>query len=76
MPAWAVTIHKAQGKTLSRAVVDLGSGAFASGQVYVALSRVRALTDLTLVRPIREDEVLCDPLVIAFHEHLIAMTQL
>lgn len=74
MLAWAVTIHKAQGKTLSRAVVDLGSRAFASGQVYVALSRVRALSDLRLVRPVREDDVRCDPLVTAFYEHLVAMT--
>lgn len=73
MLAWAVTIHKAQGKTLSRAVVDLGPRAFASGQVYVALSRVRALSDLRLVRPIREDDVRCDPLVSAFYEHLVAM---
>ncbi|MBN2566265.1 MAG: AAA family ATPase [Candidatus Eisenbacteria bacterium] len=74
MLAWAVTIHKAQGKTLSRAVVDLGARAFASGQVYVALSRVRALSDLRLLRPIREDDVRCDPLVTAFYEQLMVMT--
>lgn len=74
MLAWAVTIHKAQGKTLSRAVVDLGPRAFASGQVYAALSRVRALSDLRLLRPIRQDDVRCDPLVTAFYEQLVAMT--
>jgi ATP-dependent exoDNAse (exonuclease V) alpha subunit len=75
MLAWAVTIHKAQGKTLSSAVVDLGPRAFASGQVYVALSRVRALSGLRLVRPIREDDVKCDPLVTSFYEQLAEMTR-
>ena len=37
--AWAVTIHKSQGKTFDRVVIDIGRGAFAHGQVYVALSR-------------------------------------
>lgn len=45
--AWAVTIHKAQGSTLSRAEIDIGD-AFAEGQVYVALSRVRNLKSLSV----------------------------
>ena len=43
MLAWAVTIHKSQGKTLGNVLVDLGHGAFASGQVNVALSRCRSI---------------------------------
>jgi hypothetical protein len=43
MLAWAVTIHKSQGKTFDRVVIDVGHGAFAPGQVYVALSRCRTL---------------------------------
>jgi len=51
--AWAVTIHKSQGKTYDRAVVDLGAGAFAPGQTYVALSRLTSLEGLYLSRPLR-----------------------
>lgn len=57
MPAWAVTIHKAQGLTLDRAHVDFGRGAFAEGQAYVALSRCRRLADLTLERPLRASDL-------------------
>jgi len=52
MPAFAVTIHKAQGLTLPKAVVDCSSGRggiFAGGQAYTALSRVRCLEDLILL---------------------------
>ena len=50
--AWAVTIHKAQGKTLDAAVIDLGSRAFAPGQTYVAFSRLTSLEGLYLKRPL------------------------
>lgn len=50
--AWAVTIHKSQGQTFSRVVVDLGTGAFAPGQVYVALSRCSTFQGLVLTRPV------------------------
>lgn len=68
--AWAITIHKSQGKTLERVMVDLGYGAFAPGQVYVALSRCRSLADLTLQRPLRKNEVMCDQNVTAFFNQL------
>jgi hypothetical protein len=70
MLAWAVTIHKSQGKTLDRVEVDLGRGAFAPGQVYVALSRCRSLSGITLKRPIRPDEVKCDPRIKRFYREL------
>ena len=47
--AWGVTIHKVQGLSLDKAVMDLGSGIFAHGQAYVALSRVRSLQGVMLV---------------------------
>ncbi|MFT4229996.1 MAG: AAA family ATPase [Microbacterium sp.] len=59
--AWAVTIHKSQGKTYDRAIVDLGSGAFAPGQTYVALSRLTALEGLYLTRPLRPSDIRVDP---------------
>ncbi len=59
--AWAVTIHKSQGKTYERAVVDLGSGAFAPGQTYVALSRLTSLDGLYLSRPLRPSDIRVDP---------------
>lgn len=60
-PAWAVTIHKAQGLTLEDVRVDLGRGAFASGQTYVALSRCRTLEGLSLARPVKPQDVRLDP---------------
>ena len=50
--AWAVTIHKSQGKTFDRVVIDIGRGAFAHGQVYVALSRCTNFAGITLVQKI------------------------
>ncbi|MFT4260239.1 ATP-dependent DNA helicase [Microbacterium sp.] len=58
--AWAVTIHKSQGKTYDRAVIDLGSGAFAPGQTYVALSRLTSLDGLYLTRPLRPSDIKVD----------------
>jgi ATP-dependent DNA helicase PIF1 len=64
--AWAVTIHKAQGLTLDDVRVDLGAGAFAPGQVYVALSRVRTLAGLSFARALRPADVRADPVLLAF----------
>lgn len=58
--AWAVTIHKSQGKTYERAIIDLGSGAFAPGQTYVALSRLTSLDGLYLSRALRPNDIRVD----------------
>ncbi|MEJ8846901.1 ATP-dependent DNA helicase [Variovorax rhizosphaerae] len=60
MLAWSLTIHKSQGKTIERVHIDLGAGAFETGQTYVALSRCRSLDTLTLSRPLSEADVLVD----------------
>lgn len=64
--AWAVTIHKAQGKTFEAVVLDLGRGTFAPGQAYVALSRCRSLEGLVLRTPLKLEHVLVDPRAQAF----------
>lgn len=71
MLAWAVTIHKSQGKTMDQVNVDLSAGAFASGQVYVALSRCRTLEGIRLKRPIKANDVRCEPAIKRFYEALI-----
>ena len=64
--AWAVTIHKSQGQTYDRAIIDLGNRSFAPGQTYVAFSRVRSLDGLYLTRPIRPADVIVDERVKQF----------
>jgi len=64
--AWAITIHKSQGKTFDRILVDLGSGAFEHGQLYVALSRCRTLEGIVLRQPIRHQDVITDEQVVEF----------
>ncbi len=66
VPAWAVTVHKAQGLTLDDARIDFDSGAFAAGQAYVALSRARSLEGLSLVRPLRASDIRIDRRVVGF----------
>ncbi|MFH1631741.1 MAG: AAA family ATPase [bacterium] len=64
--AWAVTIHKAQGKTFDKVLVDVGWGAFAHGQMYVALSRCTKLEGITLLKPFHPKDVIVDQAVLDF----------
>ncbi|MBO9574075.1 MAG: AAA family ATPase, partial [Chitinophagaceae bacterium] len=63
--AWAITIHKSQGLTFEKAIIDAGAS-FAAGQVYVALSRLTSLDGLVLYSPINAGSVSSDPRVISF----------
>ncbi|GAA1488193.1 AAA family ATPase [Brachybacterium sacelli] len=64
--AWAITIHKSQGQTLDRVVVDLTGGTFANGQLYVALSRCTSLEGLVLRRDVLPRDLKSDPRVRRF----------
>jgi uncharacterized protein YpbB len=63
--AWAVTIHKSQGLTFDKAIIDAGK-AFAPGQVYVALSRLRSLEGLVLKSLIKPESITTDPLILEY----------
>lgn len=64
--AWAVTIHKSQGKTFDKVVIDIGRGTFASGQVYVALSRCTRLDGIVLKKPLEKKHIFMDWRVVKF----------
>lgn len=66
--AWAVTIHKSQGKTFDQVVIDLGRGTFSPGQLYVALSRCRTLDGITLRQPVLSRHVMSEPAIVTFLE--------
>ena len=64
--AFAITIHKSQGKTFDKTIIDIGSGTFAHGQMYVALSRCRTLEGIVLKKEIKKQHILMDWRVIKF----------
>jgi len=57
MLAWAVTIHKSQGKTFDRVIIDIGRGTFAHGQIYVALSRCTTPEGIVLKKPVLKKHI-------------------
>ena len=70
MLGWAVTIHKSQGLSLDSVRIDLGRGAFAPGQTYVALSRCRSIGGIHLTRGISMKDVMADPVILDFYDTL------
>lgn len=68
--AWAITIHKSQGKTFDNVRIDMGSGAFTHGMTYVALSRCRTLEGIVLNTPINPGDIMVDNAVVEFLDRL------
>lgn len=64
--AAAITIHKSQGTSLDRGIIDMGNGAFASGQAYVAVSRFRSLEGIVLRQPLKESDLMTSDEVVKF----------
>lgn len=73
--AWAITIHKSQGLTFEKAIIDAGE-AFAPGQVYVALSRCTSLEGMILKSRLRNNSLLSDPRITAFSSNIASSEKL
>ena len=67
--AWAATIHKCQGQTFEKVMIDMDFGAFAHGQTYVALSRVVSLNGLFLRKPLKIEDLIFNPVIKEFMEY-------
>ena len=68
--AWAVTIHKSQGKTLKKARLDTGDGLWESGHAYTALSRLKNMDGLVLTRPLTRGDFKTSQVVLGFLEQI------
>ena len=74
--AYAFTIHKSQGQTYDKVIIDLNSHIFAPGQLYVALSRARSLQGLFLTKPVTYSDIISDESVLSFLSSLRAINGL
>lgn len=66
--AWAITVHKSQGLTFSRVIIDFTGGVFAGGQAYVALSRCTSLEGIQLRKPVSRADIFVRPEILNFSE--------
>ncbi|NMA75244.1 MAG: AAA family ATPase [Bacteroidales bacterium] len=64
--AWAITVHKSQGLTFSKVVIDFSGGVFAGGQTYVALSRCTSLEGIFLKKPVSRADIFVHPAIVEF----------
>lgn len=71
--AWAITIHKAQGLTLSDVRIDLDGGAFTEGQAYVALSRAKSIQGLSFEKPLKAGDVRVNSRLVSAVRHMAEM---
>ena len=65
--AWAMSIHKSQGQTFEKVILDMEGGAFEFGQTYVALSRCTTLEGIVLKKPLRQRDIMVDQRVVDFY---------
>lgn len=72
--AWALTIHKIQGSTLSMAEIDIGHSVFEYGQIYVALSRIQSLSGLYLIS-FHAQKIKANPVVLEFYKNILPINQ-
>ena len=68
--AYAITIHKSQGLTLDSVALRLGSGCFAHGQLYTALSRCRSIGGLSIERAVMPEDLIIDQAVVDFYDSI------
>lgn len=66
--AWSMTIHKSQGATIQNLYIDMSKGAFATGMLYVALSRATTIDKLILSKPLEYEDVMVDDRVVNFYK--------
>lgn len=69
--AWSITVHKSQGLTLDKAIIDFSAGTFASGQAYVALSRVKSLEDIFFQMAVAKEDFYVAPEILRYNQRIV-----